>query len=191
MNMPANFPRQPQRIGVLRALYLGDLLVAVPALRALRARFPEAEITLLGLRWASSFVQRFHRYLDRLVVVPDFPGLVNDSGSPDDLARFIAEQRAYGYDLLIQMHGSGPASNALIGELKGKYAIGYYKGEKTAELQQALPYPHELHEIVRNLRLVEQCGGGGSDTRLEFPLDTAGYAEAHALLAALDGVSGV
>src|SRR2546423_15716073 len=90
-----------KKIAVFRALYLGDLLVAVPALRALRARFPEAEITLLCLPWAQAFVQRFQQYLDRLVIFPGYPGLREDGGSPDDIARFIAEQRAYSYDLLI------------------------------------------------------------------------------------------
>src|SRR3954451_11977568 len=88
-----------KKIAVFRALYLGDLLLAIPALRALRAGFPGAEITLIGLPWAASFAQRFERYVDRFVEFPGYPGIDEVVVEPERSARFLAEQRAYGYDL--------------------------------------------------------------------------------------------
>ena len=63
-----------RRIAILRALKLGDLLCTVPALRALRAAHPFAEIRLVGLPWATEFVHRYDGYLDGLFVLPGFPG---------------------------------------------------------------------------------------------------------------------
>src|SRR6476661_1609581 len=45
-----------RRIAVLRCNALGDYLMATPALAALRAAFPEAEITLLAAAWHAAFL---------------------------------------------------------------------------------------------------------------------------------------
>ena len=64
------------RIAVLRALPgVGDLLCAVPALRAVRAAHPGAEVTLIGLPGATWFIERFRPYVDRLLPLTAWPGL--------------------------------------------------------------------------------------------------------------------
>lgn len=170
------------RIAVFRALQLGDLLVAVPALRALRAQFPNAEITLIGLPWAKSFVQRFHHYVDRFVEFAGYPGIAEVDVVPERTACFIEEQRAYGYDLVIQMHGSGKTSDLFVLTLGAKETVGYYKGRAPSGLTLGAPYPDDQPEVLRNLGLVKLLGCTGEDSRLEFPLFNRDRAEAAALL---------
>ncbi len=174
--------RTIRRIAIFRALQLGDLIQAVPALRALRAGFPNAEITLIGLPWARSFVQRFSRYLDRFVEFAGFPGISEREVIPERTARFIEEQRGYGYDLAIQMHGSGCTSNRVVGALGARMTAGYFEGHDEGALTFAAPYPDDQPEVYRNLGLTKLLGCPACDPTLEFPLDESDYAEAAALL---------
>lgn len=206
--------RVPQRIAIVRALYLGDLLLAVPALRALRTGFPRAEITLIGLDWAAAFAERFSAYVDRFVPFPGFPGIDEVVVDPVRTATFLRAQQAYGYDLIIQMHGSGRTSNPFVLGLGGSLTAGFYdpstvssrckerslvepRGQRAEippcvgitggdGLDIAAPYPDDLHEIERNLRLVAMLGCPADDASLAFPVGIDDRDEADALLARRD-----
>src|SRR2546421_215741 len=91
----------PERIAVFRALQLGDMLCAVPALRALRAHAPHARITLVGLPWAESFVERFPAYIDDLLPFPGYPGYPEQDGTIPAFLDFLDAARAKRFDLAI------------------------------------------------------------------------------------------
>ncbi len=179
--------RRPQRIAIVRALHLGDLLVAVPALRALRAGFPEAEITLIGLPWAAEFVRRFRHCLDRFVKFAGYDGLSEVEYVPTRTERFLQEQRAYGYDLVVQMHGSGRASNPLALAIGAGATAGYYEGEQPAGLTIGAPYPDDQPEVLRHLGMARLLGCPDRGVELEFPLFDEDRAEAATLLNRLSG----
>jgi len=176
----------PRRVAVVRMLQLGDMLVAVPALRTLRAGFPRAEITLIGLPWAESFARRYKGYVDRFVPFQGYPGIAEAPYDAERTACFLAAQRAYGYDLAVQMHGSGGDSNPFALDLGARVTAGYYAGPRAPDgLDPAAPYPDALPEVVRCLGLARllDCHDPGSG--LEFPLGEADRAEAARLLAPL------
>src|SRR5215207_3951971 len=88
--------QQPRRIAVLRALQLGDLLCAVPSLRAMRSRFPSAQVTLISLPWARAFVERYRAYVDDFIEFPGWPGLPErafDVARVPDFLRACHERR--------------------------------------------------------------------------------------------------
>lgn len=185
MSHPLPRSGRPFRIAVFRALYLGDLLLAVPALRALREQFPRAEITLIGLPWAAAFARRFRRYIDRFVEFAGYPGISELPICEERIAPFLAEQRAYGYDLVVQMHGSGQTSNAFVLALGGRATAGYTIGSSSSvsrALTWSASYPIDRPEVWRNLGLAAMLGCKHLDPALEFPLCTADQAEAMALL---------
>ena len=102
-------PRRSDR--VLRALPgLGDLLCAVPALRAVRTAHPQARITLLGLPAAGWFVDRFRHLVDDLLVVEGVTGIPEVAPDGPAAARFLPAANARRFDLALQLHGSGVTS---------------------------------------------------------------------------------
>jgi ADP-heptose:LPS heptosyltransferase len=141
-----------RKIAVFRALQLGDLLCSVPAFRALRQRFPGAEITLISLPWAADLVRRLP-YIDRLAVFPGYQGIAEAPYEPERTEAFLAETRAAGYDLAIQMHGDGSVSNGFVAALGARSSLGYRRGADD-RLTTSLLYDPREHEVMRWLRLV-------------------------------------
>ncbi len=172
------------RIGVFRALHLGDMLCAVPALRALRALCPRARITVIGLPGIEAFARRFSAYIDDCLVFPGHPQLP-ETETPR--ARYEAFRAAFPGDFawLVQLHGDGRVTNALVREWPARHYAGFVAGdgEWTAN---TLVYPREGHEIDRLLALMAALGAHGSDD-LEFPLGASDEADlkGHADLCAL------
>ena len=165
---------QPRSVAVFRALQLGDMLCAVPALRALRAALPHAHITLIGLPWARSFAARFAHYLDDHLSFPGFPGLPEQ---PPDLAAwpaFVATARAQAFDLAIQMHGDGSRTNALVARLGARRQAGFGAAGDDGLF---MPYPGTGAEPTRLLRLLHFLGAPAAGEQLEFPLHEADLAE--------------
>ncbi|MEF2277451.1 glycosyltransferase family 9 protein [Deinococcus sp. YIM 134068] len=160
-----------QRILVLRALPgLGDLLCAVPALRALRAGWPGAEVTLLGLPGAAAFVRRYPELIDRLEVFPGFPGLPEVPVRNAEVLDFLGRGQGR-YDLAIQMHGSGPISNVFVALLGARQTAGrFLPGTWCPDPAGFLPYRADEPEPLVWLRLVEFLGCPSRGEDLTFPV---------------------
>lgn len=173
---------KPKRIAIFRALHLGDLLCATPALRALRRRFPDSEITLIGLPWAEELVRRLPE-LDRLECFQGYPGLPEVAHDPERVSRFFDKARAARYDLAIQMHGDGTLSNSFVAALGAQVTVGYRRFDDD-RLTLSLPYIADESEVLRWLRLVALLGAKTDDHRLAFPTGPEEVRRATTLLSA-------
>ncbi len=161
----------PQKIIVFRALQIGDMLCAIPAIRALHNVYPNAEITLVGLPWAKMLIERFPEYFHSLITFPGYPGFpeqpVDYFGFPDFLKRVQQEN----FDLALQMHGSGTISNPLVDLFAAKNIAGFYtKNNFCPDKDLFVEYPDNIHEIKRHLKLIEALGITEYNTDLEFPI---------------------
>jgi ADP-heptose:LPS heptosyltransferase len=171
----------PQRIAVFRALQLGDMLCTVPALRALRAAAPQSHITLIGMPWAKSFVQRFDKYIDDLLVFPGFPGFPEQPAQVTAMPRFLEEAQRRDFDLVIQMHGSGRLSNPLAALVGARRTAGFYEaGQYCPDPELFVPWDDQEHEVLRFVHLMEFLGIASQGDALDFPLRDDDYASLRA-----------
>jgi ADP-heptose:LPS heptosyltransferase len=169
------------RIAVFRALQLGDMLCSVPALRALRAAYPHAEITLIGLPWARVFVERYRPLIDDLLVFPGAPGFPEQEQSGAGLAEFLASARKRRFDLALQMHGSGGIANDMVFAFGACECAGFVQpGESRAG--RFLPWPEQLPEPERYLALMRRLRVPVHDAHLYFPLTERDHEECDRLL---------
>ena len=117
-----------EKISVFRGLYLGDLVAATPALRALRRGHPAAEISRGGLPWAMSLAPHLAPEIDRFVPYPGAPGL-DGEGDEGALDGFVEKMRAERFDLAVNLHDLGPQSTRLVASFGARRTAGFVGGE--------------------------------------------------------------
>ncbi|GAA2750683.1 ADP-heptose:LPS heptosyltransferase [Amnibacterium kyonggiense] len=150
-----------RRIAVLRANGLGDYVVGEPALAALRAAYPDAEITLLGAAHTAALLADRPAPVDRVVVVPPVHGVRVGSDAPDateaEIDAWAADRRAESYDLAVQLHGGGGNSNRLLLRLGAATTVGAATPD-APKPDRWVPYTSFQHDTLRWLEVVGAAG---------------------------------
>lgn len=164
-------PARRLQIAIVRALPgLGDMLCAVPAWRALRAGYPDARITLIGLPETRALAARFGTYIDSFMEFPGYPGMKERTPEMPELLEFLHGVQGQ-FDIALQMHGSGVITNHFTVLLGAKQTAGFYLPDQFCpNRQNFLLYPDYEPEIWRNLRLVSHLGVPLHGDDLEFPI---------------------
>ncbi|MBE7549548.1 MAG: glycosyltransferase family 9 protein [Anaerolineales bacterium] len=150
-----------RKIAVLRANALGDFIFILPAMEALRAAYPEAEIVLLGRNWHAEFLAGRPGPIDRAIVIPPSRGLSREEDyeeeDPAELDRFFAAMATEQFDLAFQLHGGGRYSNPFIRRLGARMTAGLATPD-AAPLDRIVPYIYFQPEILRYLEVVGLVG---------------------------------
>jgi ADP-heptose:LPS heptosyltransferase len=159
------------RIAVVRALPgLGDLLCAVPALRALRAAHRDAHVAHIGLEAGRLLTDRFPDYVDELLPFPGFPGLPELPLDPRATTAFLQRAQAQPFDLALQLHGSGVASNAFTLLLGARRTAGAHPRHQPSPGPDFVEDDERAPEPRRLLRVLEHIGIPARGEHLEFPV---------------------
>lgn len=160
------FPDAPlpggRKIAVLRPNAVGDFVFALPALHALRAAYPEAELVLLGRDWHAAFLAGRPGPVDRVVVVPPLPGigLPADAPAHGEVDRFVHAMRAEAFDIACQMYGGGRHSNPLVAAFDARLAVGA-RAEGAPALDRWVRYTEPANRRLALLEVAALAGAGG------------------------------
>ncbi|GLV53902.1 glycosyl transferase [Dictyobacter sp. S3.2.2.5] len=149
-----------RKIAVLRTNRLGDFIFILPALEALRAAYPQAELVLLTLPWTAAFLSQRPSPVDRAIVVPLCDGVSVEPGEKTDqeqINSFLQTMQQEGFDLACQFRGGGRFSNPFVKKLGARVTIGS-KAEDAIPLDRWIPYHVLQSEYIRYLEVVALAG---------------------------------
>ena len=166
-------PCDPKRILVIRPGGIGDAVLLIPSILALRAKFPAAHITLLAeKRNGAAFA--LCPAVDHLLLYDE----------PSDLWRALRG----GYDVVIDTEQWHRLS-AVVARLSAPVTIGFASNRRSRLFSHQVPYSHDDYEVLSFFNLLAPLGvaapGQLSAPFLTIPEEAA--ARADNLLAKVHG----
>lgn len=173
-----------QKIAVLRANALGDFLFTLPALEALRSAYPQAEIVLLAKAWHANFLKNRPAPIDRVIVLPSYPGVSTEPNGERDAANieiFFEQMVQERFDIALQLHGGGGYSNPFIKRLRARMTAGL-KAPEAEALDRWIPYVYFQPEIARYLEAVALIGATPVTINPRIEVTSADLAEAQRIV---------
>lgn len=153
--MRSNPPAKPTVL-VLRALKLGDLLVAVPALKGIRAAFAHHQVVLAAPQWLGPVVD----------LIPAVDQLVPLAGLQCALPEAFD-----GVDVAVNLHGNGAQSRALLEGLHPVRRVGHASPGRDGTGWDGPKWDPGLHERRRWVELLRFHGiaAHADDVGIELP----------------------
>ena len=151
----------------MRLAGLGDLVLAIPAIRSIRLVFPKADITVLVKKGLGELISSTS-YADNVWETP-----VSREGL-GGILRFVLQLRKHRFDLAMDLLSSSDGRSALILALaKSPCKAGYDVGWRSFCLNMRVPPPGEgKYEVENVLDVVRVIAGDRVDSSLLLPVES-------------------
>ncbi|MGA2500240.1 MAG: lipopolysaccharide heptosyltransferase II [Tepidisphaeraceae bacterium] len=174
----------PRRILVVQPSWVGDAVMATPALRALRELYPRAEIAYLARRYVKAIYTGMPWY-DKLITYRT--GRTKAKAGKGTL-RLAARLRARKFDLAILLPNS--FRSALMCKMAGiKQVVGYERDGRAFLLSDRLLPSRDKGKYVPSpilryyMGIVQYLGSRSRDMKMELFVTSSEIREAQAILA--------
>jgi len=188
MKRPADEPSHTLSFIIMAELTrIGDVLATTPVYRAVRKKYPEAEITCL-VRETSKDILRHNPYVDHVIGVPE-------GANPFPFLDTLAEVRRGKPDLAISLSPS--LKNSIVAHFCGaRYTVGYLNDRspnphffkdhliesRGFAYEHLVRYHRDEHLTIRAAKAVASLNVQCPDRRLDFFLDPRDQAKAERLV---------
>jgi ADP-heptose:LPS heptosyltransferase len=149
-----------KKIAVLRANALGDFIVTLPALNALKSTYPDAEIILLGKAWHKEFLTSGRTPVDRVIIVPVKKGIRNEPDQVEneqEINHFLQQMQREEFDVVLNFQGNGISANPFIKQFGAKLTVGLTCSE-AEKLDHSIDYYYYQSEAIRYIEVVKLIG---------------------------------
>lgn len=160
---------QVNKILVTRFQSMGDMIVFIPILRALRKGFPQAHISVLAAEKTGIEVLEQCPYIDEIIAKDSNQSFLK-------WLKFLKRLKGRRFDLFISSAGEDDLSQ--VGFYIGaRYIVGFKKRirhleeyEETCKFLQtvSLEYDENKHEVEQNVAIPHAIGIEANDAKLEF-----------------------
>lgn len=143
--------------------WIGDAIMSIPALQAIRQRWPDAEITVLARPWVAE-LYRGQDFVNRVLAVKA------SSYNPIDTERAAKSLRAEQFDCAVLLQNAFSAA-WLAWRAKIPQRIGYARNGRSILLTEAIAVPKHgevaAHEAYYYLALMQRAGWLASIPKVE------------------------
>lgn len=164
---------------IVKLSAIGDVIHTLPALNAVRKKYPDAHITWL-VEEATYSVIKGHKALDKIIVSRRKTWLKGFAGrfclkNIREACSFIKELRDTRYDLILDFQAL-LKSGVLIGLARGRRKIGFDKGMDHQEHsyiflnERIKPVDMEVHALTRGMMLLESIGIHSREAVFNVPI---------------------
>lgn len=157
-------PDQVRRILFIKLWGLGDMVMATPLLAMLRARFPQARITLAGPPSVGRVLEGTGVFDSHIVI----PWLAIHNTSPD-LYRSLRRMRELKADLVIVSSPlNSPRIGAMLDRLDSRWVIASEKSAAAGRVSALTADPYDRHLVEVNADLARAAGADGPTPPLQL-----------------------